>query len=243
MACAKIQECVLDVFTDEGDITVTVVSMTRDDVMDTSKVGWSASADGSAVTLTGMASTWDKDRKNDRNEAVPGHAPVTVKLKATDMGELSTEVSVLVAVNGPPTLSEGAAGVGRSAKTKVGEEVSLSTVPLGLFTDPEDPDGSRTLCSASSRRISRLPPPMPNDTVGTDGSARGLRSDRYRPRYGNDHADGDVECSRPAAESEHRVHRKGGITPVPLSGHVPSRRGISSAAFFCLRPAWALARR
>ena len=41
-ACAKIQECVLDVFTDQGDIMVTVVSMTRSDLMDSSKVGWSA---------------------------------------------------------------------------------------------------------------------------------------------------------------------------------------------------------
>ena len=134
--CAKIQECVLDVFTDDGDFMVTVVSMTRDDVMDTSKVGWSA--DGDAVTLTGMASTWDKDRKNADGNADARHAPVTVKLKAIDMGGQPTEVSVLVAVNGPPTPSEGAASVGRSAKTKVGEKVSFSTVPMGLFIDPDD---------------------------------------------------------------------------------------------------------
>ena len=167
-ACAKIQECVLDVFSDEGDIVVTVVSMTRNDLMDSSKVGWSA--DGADVTLTGMASTWDKDRKDSNNADDPDHAPVTVKLKATDTNEQSTEVSVLVAVNGPPMLSDSAAGVGRSAKTKVGDEVSFTTNPAGLFADAEG-DARELSVKSSNEQVATA---VHDDTTATDGSPVGF---------------------------------------------------------------------
>ena len=139
-ACAMINSCVLNVFMDDGDTTLEVVSMTHDDVMDTSKVGWEL--DDDAIKLTGMESTWDSDADPE------AHSPVTVKLKATDMGGQSTEVSMLIAVNGPPMMSENAAGVGRSAETTVGGEVALSTTPAGLFTDPEG--DARTLSADTS---------------------------------------------------------------------------------------------
>ena len=148
-ACAKIHECVLDVFKDDGDITVTVVSMTRNDLTDTSKVG--SSAKDNDVTLTGMMSTWDKDKTDSQGDSAPGDVPVTVKLKATDKGGQSLEASVLVAVNGPPTLSKGASDIGRSGKVKVGEKVSLTTDAAGLFTDLET--DARTLTLKSSNAL------------------------------------------------------------------------------------------
>ena len=60
MACTEINECVLDVFMDDGDITVTVTGMTRDDKADSGHVDWAATADGN-VKLIGLVSTWDAD--------------------------------------------------------------------------------------------------------------------------------------------------------------------------------------
>ena len=99
MECAEINECVLDVFGDDGDITVTVTGMTRDEKPDSGHVDWAPTDDGN-VKLIGLASTWDAD-------ATPAaDSPITVKLKAVDGRGLEAEASVLVSVNAAPTLSE-----------------------------------------------------------------------------------------------------------------------------------------
>ena len=147
--CDKIQECVLEVFKDEdvSEMTVTVVSMTRNDLTGSSNV--EASADGADVTLTGMESTWDEDRKDANGNDDPGDAPVTVKLKATDREGLSIEASVLVSVNGPPMWQGGASDIGRSRTVQAnGGTTDLTTDAPGLFKDLEG--DARTLKAESS---------------------------------------------------------------------------------------------
>ena len=171
-ASKTINQVMLDVFSDDSDdIMVTVVSMTRDDVTDTSKVGWSA--DGADLTLTGMASTWDKD-------AVADNA-VIVKLKATDMGGLSTEVSVRVGVNEPPMVSEAGAAVERSAETTVGEMVTLSTMPATLFTDPEG-DAITITADSSNEAIATV---TVTDALVVTGVAKGTATIKAKGATGS----------------------------------------------------------
>jgi hypothetical protein len=133
MACAEINECVLDlVFMDDGDITVTVTGMTRDDKDDSGKVGWETTDDGK-VKLIGLASTWDADAD------VPADSPVTVKLKAVDERGLDAEVSVLVSVNAAPTVSDKGklfAGTSRD----VDESLTLTSAVSGWFENDEGTD-------------------------------------------------------------------------------------------------------
>jgi hypothetical protein len=131
MACAEINECVLDVFTEDGDgdFTVTVTGMTRADKADSGKVGWELTDDGN-VKLIGLASTWDADAD------VPADSPVTVKLKAVDERGLDAEVSVLVSVNAAPTVSDKGklfAGTSRD----VDESLTLTSAVSGWFENDE----------------------------------------------------------------------------------------------------------
>ena len=130
MACAEINECVLDlVFMDDGDITVTVTGMTRDDKDDSAKVGWETTDDGK-VKLIGLASTWDAD-------ATPAaDSPVTVKLKAVDERGLDAEVSVLVSVNAAPTVSALGQSFVRSSH-EVDETLTLTNEISSWFMNAE----------------------------------------------------------------------------------------------------------
>ena len=176
-AAKTINQIVLDVFTDDGDIeTVEVVSITRDDVMDSSRVGWSA--DGADVTLTGMASTWNADANP------PAENPVIVKLKATDEGKLSAEVSVQVAVNAPPMVSKDGAAVDRMVKTNFGTPVTLSSSPAGLFTDPEG-DTITVSAQSSNEAIATV-----EDTLVVTPIARGTVTITVTGRTAGTQADG-----------------------------------------------------
>ncbi len=176
--CDKIQECVLEVFEDDdgSEMTVTVVSMTRNDLMGSSNV--EASADGADVTLTGMVSTWDKDRKDANGNDDPGDAPVTVKLKATDREGLSIEASVLVSVNGPPMWQGGASDIGRSHTVKLGETESLTEDAHGLFKDLEGGDARTLKAESSNVRVATVavtenPPTSGLDPLEVTGIATG----------------------------------------------------------------------
>ena len=148
--CELINNCVLDVFEDDKDdddltddeMTLRVVSMTRDDVENNEMVHWELDDDG-AIKLIGMASTYDDDENT--APADVWKKPITVTVEATDSKGLSTQISVLVNVNEPPTITTNqvTAGIPRSVETTVPttpEPVIITTDPAKLFIDPEDDD-------------------------------------------------------------------------------------------------------
>ena len=135
--CELVNHCVLDLFEDDKDdddltddeMTLRVVSMTREDVEDNEKVHWELDDDG-AIKLIGMASTYDTE-----NDA--WDKPITVTVEATDSKGLSTQIGVLVNVNEPPTISEDAAEIRRLVEMEVGEVSIITLDSRSLFTDPE----------------------------------------------------------------------------------------------------------
>ena len=143
--CELINNCVLDVFEDDKDdddltddeMTLRVVSMTRDDVENNEMVHWELDDDG-AIKLIGMASTYDDDENT--APADVWKKPITVTVEATDSKGLSTQISVLVNVNAPPTISEDAVALAtpHSVETTVGDAVTITTNAAELFTDPEE---------------------------------------------------------------------------------------------------------
>ncbi len=162
--CELINNCVLDIFTDDYDMaddemTLRVVSMTREDVEDNEKVHWERDDDG-AIKLIGMASTWDADSM--------AYKPITVTLEATDRRGMSTQTSVLVNVNAPPTLSEVAAGIPRLVEMEVGEAFIITLDSHILFTDPE---GNSRLIEVDSS--SGLAAPYFDTTIPSAGPAPG----------------------------------------------------------------------
>ncbi len=94
--CAKINECMLDVFQDDDKLTVTVTGMTVGGKADSMKV--TAVASDKGVTLSGMRSTYDT--------ATSAHIPVRVNLMARDTKGLETKAAVMVSVDTAPSLSD-----------------------------------------------------------------------------------------------------------------------------------------
>ena len=96
--CPKISECLLAVFADDDDFTVTVTGMIVGGKADSTKVGYKMTDEG--ITLTGMDSTWDA-------AATPAaHSSVRVNLMARDTKGLETKAAVMVDVDAAPSLSD-----------------------------------------------------------------------------------------------------------------------------------------
>jgi hypothetical protein len=98
------------------------------------KYSWSAE-DGK-LTLTGLASTWDEDADPAADD------PVEVDVMAMDEGGLSLEVTFMLSVNAPPTLSDAAADVARSVEFTLGATTGNVLInqagAVALFDDPEN---------------------------------------------------------------------------------------------------------
>ena len=134
LVCAKINECVLDVFNDDpGDeITISVEGMTQQGKAVADKVGWELT-DSGAIKLIGKASTWVVPAGEN---AVAAHQPVTVKLKAVDSRKLETEASVLVNVDAAPTVT--ALGMSYDGSTRdVNGALTITTDVSGWFANAE----------------------------------------------------------------------------------------------------------
>ena len=169
MACTEINECVLDVFMDDGDFTVTVTGMTRDGKADSGHVDWAATADGN-VKLIGLVSTWDADADS------PADSPVTVKLKAVDGRNLEAEVSVLVSVNGAPALSELGQSFAGSTHS-VDKMLTLTNGVSAWFMNAETADAVAYTGESENDNIA---------SVEADAGHR--RTDRLRYRYHRSHS-------------------------------------------------------
>jgi hypothetical protein len=127
-SCEQFNECVLDIFTDDGDVIRSVSDPASSD-----NFSWVLNDDG-MIVLTGLVSTYDADAET------PVDEPITVKVKAEDKSGLSNEVTIMLSVNKAPEMSEGAASVVRTLEVGVGSEGTgmLSTSGASLFTDFED---------------------------------------------------------------------------------------------------------
>jgi hypothetical protein len=127
-SCSMFNECELELFQDDGDYTITVTSDEK------GKYSWDA--DQGMLTLTGLAPTWDEEA-----DPAAADAPVMVKVKAEDGDGLSLEVSFMLSVNAPPTLSENAEALVKSVEITVGTEPTSLITAEGaalLFKDVED---------------------------------------------------------------------------------------------------------
>jgi hypothetical protein len=128
-SCEQFNECVLDIFTDDGDVIRSVSDPASSD-----NFSWVLNDDG-MIVLTGEMSTYNPDStESDKDE------PITVKIKAEDNNELSSEVTIMLSVNKAPEMSEGAASVVRTLTVGVGNEETgtITGNPASLFTDMED---------------------------------------------------------------------------------------------------------
>ena len=128
MACPMINECVLDAFEDDGDITVIVTGMTRDGKANSGLVSWTPTDDDN-VKLIGMASTWDGDEY--------AHSSVTVNLKAIDTKGLEMKAAVLVNVDAAPTISTPVGQSIAGSLHEVKESKIITSSVSGLFANAE----------------------------------------------------------------------------------------------------------
>ena len=99
MICTKINECVLDVFSDQDDFDVSVTGMTQAGKAVSGLIRSEPTDDGK-IRLIGMATTWVVVEDGD-----DVFRPVTVKLKAVDSRGLENTASVLVDVDAAPTVT------------------------------------------------------------------------------------------------------------------------------------------
>ena len=83
-------EASADQFTDDGDYVLSVVGSN-------SKVA--ITADKKKLTITGLMSTWDKDKQGGA-----GHVPAEVTIRATDENGLSAERKLQINVDSAPTV-------------------------------------------------------------------------------------------------------------------------------------------
>ena len=121
--CPKISECLLAVFADDDDFTVTVTGMIVGGKADSTKVGYKMTDEG--ITLTGMDSTWDA-------AATPAaHSSVRVNLMARDTKGLETKAAVMVDVDAAPSLSD------------------LGNALMGASYNVDSDDGTLTLSSGN----------------------------------------------------------------------------------------------
>ena len=152
-SCSMFNECELELFQDDGDYTITVTSDEK------GKYSWDADQD--MLTLTGLAPTWDEEA-----DPAAADAPVMVKVKAEDGDGLSLEVSFMLSVNAPPTLSENAGEVSRNRDFTLGATGVTPTIitveaARALF---EDIEGDTVLPTFTSS----------NDSVVTIVAATGV---------------------------------------------------------------------
>ena len=138
-SCGMFNMCELTLFSDDGDgaLDVSVTSQASD------KYSWSV-MDGK-LTLTGLASTWNADAD------VPADAPVEVDVMAMDEGGLSLEVTFMLSVNAPPTLSKAADEVDTSVEFTLGATAGLTLInQAGAVALFEDPEGDTVVASFAS---------------------------------------------------------------------------------------------
>ena len=128
-SCEQFDDCVLDIFTDDGDVMRSVSDPASSDNFS------SAINDDGMIVLTGLMSTY-----NPESEETDKDEPITVKIKAEDKNGLSNEVTIMLSVNKAPEMSEGAASVMRTLTVGVGDgETGMITGdPGSLFTDMEE---------------------------------------------------------------------------------------------------------
>ena len=144
--CTKINECVLDVFEDDDDITITVEGMTVQGNADSTKV--SAVVSDTDVTVTGMASTWIAADPDADPPVDAGFRAVRISLKATDSKGLDTETAVLVDVDAAPTLSDLGMNIRGTTYTVEGT-YTLTTGDGTAFFQDDTPTGSTIAVTAA----------------------------------------------------------------------------------------------
>ncbi|MCY4481244.1 MAG: collagen-like protein [Spirochaetaceae bacterium] len=128
--CKSINSCVLAVFSDDDELTISVKGMTQEGKADTTKVGWSTTPSG-AIELFGIASTWLAPDGGTAN-----HRSITVTLEAEDTKGLTAEAKVLVNVDSAPTLTTlGQSYVGTTQD--VDGQLVVTTDATGWFQDTE----------------------------------------------------------------------------------------------------------
>ena len=167
-ACAKINECELDAFTDDNGekLMVSVTGTTRLDKDAGMTYVSSMPTDGS-VKLMGEMSTWNAD------STPPAHESVTVKLKAMDMHGLMKEVSVLVNVDGAPMVTaSGQFYAGKSYEVNYTRTIVDATGDSdGLVGWFEDPEGADLTISATSADDDIATVSVANDALVITGHA------------------------------------------------------------------------
>jgi hypothetical protein len=131
-SCKMFDECVLDIFTDQGDVTRSVVSPSTSDKFSRTF------NDDDMIQLNGLASTFNP---KEEEGSVIGYEPITVKVRAVDGTDLKREVTIQVNVNSAPMPSEGSAAVTKTIEVlktpPSGTMYTVSDTAASLFTDIE----------------------------------------------------------------------------------------------------------
>ena len=139
--CFMFNECEVSLFQDHGDFDIDVTS-------DADGVKFSWSAEDGKLTLTGLESTWDAD-----DEAFD---PVEVTVEAEDEDGLSFELTFMLNVNSPPTLSKLADGIATDVEFELGTSDNSLINQDGaaaLFDDLEDTVVVATFASSNDSII------------------------------------------------------------------------------------------
>ena len=156
-SCAAFNECVLDLFTDDGDL---MDSVTAPDGSD--NFGWTVNVDG-RVVVTGLVPTRDTDTGAD--------APITLTIEAEDTNGLSATLDIALTVNKAPEESDGAADVSRAVSVDgITSTAQITSSPASLFTDLEG-DRFTVAFSTSNPAVATVDPTTGEVTGIARGSA------------------------------------------------------------------------